>query len=43
MKIEIIYRDAVVSQLEHTGNYSRIPVRIPGHNGIMQIRFAIPI
>ena len=43
MKIEIIYRDAEVSQLEHTGNYSKIPVRIPGHDGIMQIRFAIPI
>ena len=43
MNITVFYQDKPVSQLEHTGDYSRLKIAIPGHSGLMKIRFSVPI
>ncbi len=43
MKVGLFHRSKQYDSLEHCGNYSRLPIRVPGHSGIMQMRFSVPI
>ena len=43
MKITVLHQEKEIRSLEHTGDYSRLKIRIPDHSGQLQIRFAVPI
>lgn len=43
MKVGLFYQSEQYDSLEHNGNYSRLAVKVPGHSGIMQMRFSVPI
>ncbi len=43
MEISLSYGDCRYATVEHSGDYSRIALELPGHDGIMKISFAVPI
>lgn len=43
MKVGLFYRSEQYDSLEHSGNYGKLAVKVPGHSGIMQMRFSVPI
>ncbi len=43
MKVGLFYRSEQYDSLEYSGNYGKLAVKVPGHSGIMQIRFSVPI
>ena len=43
MKITVFYEGKEIRSLEHTGEYSRLKIEVPGHAGCMEIRFSLPI
>lgn len=43
MKVGLFYQSEQYDSLEHSGNYGKLAVKVPGHSGIMQMRFSVPI
>ncbi|MGN0871105.1 MAG: glycoside hydrolase family 36 protein [Victivallales bacterium] len=43
MKVGLFYRSEQYDSLEYNGNYGKLAVKVPGHSGIMQMRFSVPI
>lgn len=43
MKVGLFYRSEQYDSLEYSGNYGKLAVKVPGHSGIMQMRFSVPI
>ena len=43
MNIKLFYQDKEIGELTHSGDYSRLPVRIPGRSGLLRIRFQVPV
>ena len=43
MKVGLSYQSEQYDSLEHSGNYGKLAVKVPGHSGIMQMRFSVPI
>ena len=43
MKVCLFYQSEQYDSLEHSGNYGKLAVKVPGHSGIMQMRFSVPI
>ena len=43
MKVGLFYRSEQYDSLEHSGNYGKLAVKVPGHSGIMRMRFSVPI
>lgn len=43
MKISVFYCDALCDSLEIDGNYSKLPIALPGKNGKLTISFSMPI
>lgn len=43
MKVGLFFQSEQYDSLEHSGNYGKLAVKVPGHSGIMQMRFSVPI
>ena len=43
MKITVLHREKEIGTLEHTGEYSRLKIRLPDHSGTLKLCFAVPI
>jgi len=43
MEIRLFHRTQQFAALEHTGSRSRLPIPVPGHDGLLEIRLELPI
>lgn len=43
MEITLFHNEKEIGKLEHTGELSRLKIGIPGHSGLLRLRFSLPI